>query len=466
MKKCLKCNKEYEDSDIFCPCCGEKLVETNVCQKCGYPVVVEDTYCRHCGHKIEKEYRCEKCNAVINEGAKFCSECGSNVTNPVVSIATSSNGKKAPIAKSKTEKILFYVANAISLALLLLMLVGCFGDLTKSFYHSSSSTINTSTVSISYFFGDAIKNYQQQMEAVKFGGYDAVASLEITFKYVFWILAIGATIFGLVHGSIRLYKAYKNEDYSEKNSVMPIAAFGTIPYLAIIALTNDVYLLGKSATESIEYGTTFGWGTTMILISLIVYVVIASANRLVCAILCKKDIVFESVLCGVKLVLSIVFFVSIGQLVSIAYNTSGANVSGHATTYSIVLNSLYPYSTGAAEEFSMDCIFMLVAIGLALVGTVFGIIFLIKLFGSKKMVPLCILGGSMVAFLLPGYIITLNSIKNYSKTAYTISGTPSDAFKISAIGVTLIVLTIVSLIGLAVIKKVFKKVEMNEGGTN
>ena len=102
MKKCLKCNKEYEDSDNFCPRCGEKLVQTNVCQKCGHPVATEDIFCRHCGHKIEKEYRCEKCNAIIPEGAKFCPECGNNIANPVVSITTTG---KVQTSKPKAEKI-------------------------------------------------------------------------------------------------------------------------------------------------------------------------------------------------------------------------------------------------------------------------------------------------------------------------------------------------------------------------
>ena len=57
MKKCLKCGVEYQDDDIFCPVCGEKLTATNVCQKCGKPVSAEETYCRHCGYKIEKEIK-------------------------------------------------------------------------------------------------------------------------------------------------------------------------------------------------------------------------------------------------------------------------------------------------------------------------------------------------------------------------------------------------------------------------
>ena len=79
MKKCLKCGVEYQDDDIFCPVCGEKLTATNVCQRCGKPVSAEETYCRHCGYKIEKEIKCEQCGANIEEGAKFCPQCGAKV---------------------------------------------------------------------------------------------------------------------------------------------------------------------------------------------------------------------------------------------------------------------------------------------------------------------------------------------------------------------------------------------------
>ena len=457
MKKCLKCNKEYEDSDNFCPQCGEKLVETNVCQKCGHPVATEDVYCRHCGYKIEKEYHCEKCGALITEGAKFCSECGNNVANPIVSIV--SNGKPStPMQKSKIEKILFYVVNAVALVLFVLMLIGCFGDISKSYYSYNGTPGTSSITSIKYFFGDAIKNYKQQMESVQYAGFDAVISLEITLKYIFWIVAIGSTIFGLIYGSIGLYKAYKNNDYSEKNSVLPITAFGTIPYLIIIALTNNLNVIATSVGEKAEYGVTFGWGTMMIFFFFFIYITVAAINKLISSILEKKNIAFESILCGIKLALGIIFLISFGQVVSIFLNASGATARGYATTYSIVISNLYAFSTGATTTFTTECISMLVAIGLILTGTFFGIFFLTKLFNFKKIVQIYIFGLTMVAFLLAGYIVSAIAIKNYAKgEAIAFLGITSDAFGISVIGIVFVVLTALSLIGLPIVKKILKK---------
>lgn len=462
MKKCLKCNKEYEDSDNFCPRCGEKLVQTNVCQKCGHPVATEDIFCRHCGHKIEKEYRCEKCNAIIPEGAKFCPECGNNIANPVVSITTTG---KVQTSKPKAEKILSYAISGVSLLLFLLILIGCFGDLSVSFYRYSGVTSNSSIVSVKYFFGEAFKNYSKQMESVQFEGYSSVACIEIIVKYAFWVLAIGSAIFGIIRSSIGLFKTYKNNEASDKKSIASIAAFGAVPYLAIIALTSGIRVIGSNGADRIEYGTSFGWGTTMIFVSLIVHVVAIAVDRLIRSILRKDAIVEESILCGIKIALSVVFFISFGQVISIFYNVSGANITGYATTYTLVLNNLYYFSTGASMTFSIECILMLVAIGLILAGTVFGIIFLLELFDFKKMIPIYILGSLMVAFLLTGYIMSIVSINNYAKQYAAVSGVPSDALGISAIGIVFVALSIVSVAGLAITKAILKN-RNNLGGTN
>ena len=454
MKKCLKCNKEYEDSDNFCPRCGERLVQTNVCQKCGYPVAIEDIFCRHCGHKIEKEYRCEKCNAIIPEGAKFCPECGNNVANPTISVATAGN---VPMPKPKAEKILSYVISGVSILLFLLMLIGCFGDLSKSFYYYNGTTSSSSVVSVKYFFGEAFKNYSQQMESVKFEGYGSVACIEIIVKYAFWILAIGSAIFGLIRSSIELYRIYKNKEKTDRKSVASIAAFGTVPYLAIIALTSGMSIIATNGTDKAVYGASFGWGTTMIFVSLIIYVVFVAAERLIRSILRKETIVEESVLCGIKIALSVVFFVSFGQVISLFYSISGTNVTGYATTYSLIMNSLYSYSTGATETFTMEFILMLVAIGLILVGTVFGVLFLLELFDFKKMIPVYILGILMVVFLLTGYIMSYISINDYAKQTLSVFGVSDDGLLISVIGIVFIALAIVSVAGLAITKKIFKK---------
>ena len=375
------------------------------------------------------------------------------MTNPAVSVATAG---KISTPKPKAEKILSYVISGASLVLFLLMLIGCFGDLSKTFYTYDGVTNNSSIVSVKYFFGDAFKNYSQQVENVKFEGYSSVAIMEIIVKYVLWILAIGSAIFGIIRSSIGLFRTYKNSEKANKKSISSIVAFGTVPYIAVIALTSGLSVVGSNGTNRIEYGSSFGWGTTMILVSLIIYVVIVAADRLVRSILRKEAIIEESVLCGIKIALSIIFFFSFGQVISIFYNMSGTNISGYSTTYTLVMNNLYNYSTGATTTFSMDCILMFVAIGLILVGTIFGILFLLELFDFKKMIPIYILSIIMVGLLLAGYIMSIVSINSYAKQYAAVSGVPSDALGISVIGIVFIALSIASVTGLGITRMIFK----------
>ena len=216
-------------------------------------------------------------------------------------------------------------------------------------------------------------------------------------------------------------------------------------------------IIATNGTDKAVYGASFGWGTTMIFVSLIIYVVFVAAERLIRSILRKETIVEESVLCGIKIALSVVFFVSFGQVISLFYSISGTNVTGYATTYSLIMNSLYSYSTGATETFTMEFILMLVAIGLILVGTVFGVLFLLELFDFKKMIPVYILGILMVVFLLTGYIMSYISINDYAKQTLSVFGVSDDGLLISVIGIVFIALAIVSVAGLAITKKIFKK---------
>lgn len=52
MKKCPKCNENFEDEKIYCSSCGESLIA------------------------IEKECVCEECGQKINGTEKFCPNCG------------------------------------------------------------------------------------------------------------------------------------------------------------------------------------------------------------------------------------------------------------------------------------------------------------------------------------------------------------------------------------------------------
>ena len=209
MRKCLRCGVEYSDDTNFCLKCGEKLASTNVCQRCGNPVNVEDEYCGKCGYKIEKEYHCNECGATISKNAKFCEECGAKVINPVVTIAPckeSPRKEKNDKKEDKKAKILFYAFNVLSIALIILFIVGCFGDVlqTKAI---SSGLSEKQTTSIEYFFGKAIKDIDETVRDMKYGEYAAVSRLFLALEYIVWIMAIVMAVAGLC---IQVYSFYKN----------------------------------------------------------------------------------------------------------------------------------------------------------------------------------------------------------------------------------------------------------------
>lgn len=63
MKKCIKCQLEYDDKYVFCRKCGSKLEkeeEEHICPKCGQIVNTDGEYCPYCGTVItDKKERIE-----------------------------------------------------------------------------------------------------------------------------------------------------------------------------------------------------------------------------------------------------------------------------------------------------------------------------------------------------------------------------------------------------------------------
>ena len=55
MKRCPKCNSEWEDKNKFCTKCGTSLPQPNFCTKCGTRLNVGVRFCTGCGARIENE---------------------------------------------------------------------------------------------------------------------------------------------------------------------------------------------------------------------------------------------------------------------------------------------------------------------------------------------------------------------------------------------------------------------------
>lgn len=50
-KICIYCQKDIDDTDIYCPYCGTK--QENICPYCGNRIEDDDVYCPYCGKKIK-----------------------------------------------------------------------------------------------------------------------------------------------------------------------------------------------------------------------------------------------------------------------------------------------------------------------------------------------------------------------------------------------------------------------------
>ena len=74
MKKCLFCNAQMGDDDLFCSECGKEIPHGNVCARCGAAINEGDKFCENCGARIEHEesnteIRHESPKATVTPGA-------------------------------------------------------------------------------------------------------------------------------------------------------------------------------------------------------------------------------------------------------------------------------------------------------------------------------------------------------------------------------------------------------------
>ena len=458
MKKCLKCDTICGDDDSFCPACGERLVSVNVCQKCGKPVNPNDVYCRHCGYKIEKEYRCPKCNAVVPEGSRFCPSCGEKIDNPVVSISNSQqNNNLGPVSNEKSDfakKVLFFALSGVLLTLLVLMLIGCFGDILKS-QISPRSVGSESKTSIEYFFGKAISDINKANEGVKYSEYGVFSYCMLALDYVCWITAILSAVTGLVVGGIALYKGYKQKNYNLKSKYYVASFLLDLPYLFVFAVKNSARLeaniySGSSYTHYL-IEQCYGWGTTMILVSIIIGVCLLSLYKVVLAILDKNNILRESVFAALKIASFIVFVFSVNQIVGISYYEGGESINGFTSVYGMFSSSLLSYSSDSIKTIPEYSTMSFVGTLFILCGSLVGLSMFI-LWLDNKAIASYILGFIAVVMMIIGYALAYTAVKDYiaANGAYS-SINQVNAFKYSAMGIVMPIVLTLSMVGCGVV---------------
>ena len=465
MKKCLKCNKEYDDSTSFCPCCGEKLAPTNVCQRCGKPVSIEETYCRYCGYKIEKEIKCEQCGTTIEEGTKFCPQCGAKIENPIVTIKEkqnrSKNGSVSPVAMNPLlKRIFFYSFGGVLLLLLSLMFIGCFGDLASAnisggFFTSPSNF--TGTQGISYFFGDAAKSIEQAKQYDD-QGLAIFLTTQFVFEIILWLSAIALFIVGITLGAINLAKGAKNE-YKLKTKPFIYGLLGGLPYLFIFALKYRVsskYSDTSSASYFLE--EAFGWGTQMILVCTIIGVFVLVGYNIVTAIFERKDIVKHAIRGGVAISLTIALLVTLGLVVSVTEKNTDSSTQMLFSPYLVYVSELTSSCSGGIKLSSYAPLFFIsyffVILGYGFVQAVIS-----NILDEKKSIgPIYINAFFAILLLIIGHAVGVEGTKQSLKDSYSSSSitTPYTAL-VGAGCVVIILFVIIAVVGFTISDKVGKK---------
>ena len=468
MKKCLNCGTECQDEDLFCPKCGERLIDENVCQKCGAKIDVKDDFCRHCGHKIEKEYKCEQCGTVIDSETKFCPQCGAKVENPVVTIKQKRNAEKKAASTNLMNKITFFVFSGVMILLFVLVLVGCFGDIFAMYETPKNTGVLSlsgadAKISINYFFGKAIEDIRQDTKLMMYPEYKTYRIIMLVFEYLFWVLAIGFAIAGLIYAIVKLCKGYKNKNYEIKSGFYISSILSVLPYLFIFSIEKSTNLLVESASlttiiGSKTYGVnyTFGWGTMMIFVSAIIAVCFVALQKVAYAISEKKNIVRTSIISAIYIAFFACFMASIGKAVGLTFAESGVSLTGYMSTLSLFENYLVQYSADLIKELPSEAFQCLVGSVLLFFAYLLGSLYIeIIIRKPHQFIYSSIIGVLLIGLTISGSVVSYQGAsKAYNASSIFGFASGSNVCAYSAAGIVLPIFALLSIVGIILAQKI------------
>lgn len=463
MKKCPKCNIEYDDNDSFCPVCGGKLVPVDACPNCGKPINVNDVFCRHCGCRIEKEYRCKKCNAVIPENSKFCPECGVKIVDPVVSVPSKNVSSDTTADRSLFKKILFFAGHAVFFVLLILLFVGCFGDIRKTESTPSLGYGNSET-SIAYFFGEAIDNIKAVTTNNTRNDYRAFLTTMLVFEYINWFFALASILVGVSIGLVGLIKGMNKKTYSFNGKPYLIALLGVLPYLFIFGVKYSVNISGYASYQEYYYSSittetyyikqVFGWGTTMVLVCSAIGVGLMGLLRIASSIINKDSPIKESLSICFKLAFYFLFVFALFRVVDINYVQTNGSIKGYFSVYEGYTTALQTYSNQRGETINSipeSAVYCLISTILLYFAGLIGIALFSGFFESKKFDILVVFGLILMLMLfISGYALAKKGVSEYYNTIY-LGAIPKETFKYSPMGIAMPIVTTLSVAGFGIV---------------
>ena len=341
MKKCKKCGKVFEDEALFCSHCGEKLVDENSCPRCGSPVEPDDLFCSHCGFDLKNANKCKKCGAEIKNGSKFCPKCGEPLDSHQI-IDTKAEPKSRSISISHSFKNIFTtVMFGLFCLLSVLMITGFFGKIVKATY-----LIESADVGVKYFFGDGAKQLDAMYSIYKVKDYYNYERLFFVIHSIFYFGGIASLLASVAFG---IYKGIKSILYKEefKRKYFMYLIFSALPYVMFTSLTS-------MSTDYLDIKITFGWGTTMLIISMIFALVAYIASYVTEGVIRRKN--FGSRIVSSVVMVLLLFLGVFGVTKQASLTNAGVTIN--LSTYNIGELVMQSYSAGGLVTSTMfnNCI--------------------------------------------------------------------------------------------------------------
>ena len=234
MHKCSKCGKEFEGK--FCPDCGAKWIDPDLCPKCGTRHGPNDKFCQECGTRLDGKVNCPKCGAEMEANASFCGECGAKLDGK------QANGKVAGKGTAAGK-----VKSIISLSGVILIMLSALMGLVFAFVTGVTLVDTESgqkTTGMLYdFFGDNYKDLKQMRDVINatfdWSNMGSAREFALYFPVVLGTVVSAVGLLGVVALSgLTCYKAYKKYYKKEEaNVVAPaVATYFTFVTMATVLL--------------------------------------------------------------------------------------------------------------------------------------------------------------------------------------------------------------------------------------
>ena len=354
---------------------------------------------------------CMKCGTKLPDDAVFCSKCGAKCE-------TVEEEKKekttAVVEELKTESSLKtvdwvkYLFFSLFCIVSILLIVGLFGDV----FEESASILGfsqTQSQGIDYFFGKGGENIGQIKDAYpNDDSYYTYCLITFLFHNIVYFLAVvGVITFSI----IAMYKGFmsikENTEFETKH--IKRAAISAVPYVSYTAML----MLTKAKTNT-GYGMMnaeqkLGWGTGLLLASIIVTIVLLSLHDVIRAAQQKKQVISVILSRIAGIILIILAMVSFGLMVSMKEDGANAKINSFygMSTY------LQEYSQDSGNQLASYFVLAFFAPLLAVIGSSIFETASTSVFDDKRpFVPLFMIGSGMLFNILSS-VFTISFIKQY-----------------------------------------------------